>query len=330
MTHINSEKYLTVIDCGPSRFTIWKKIKHEDATTIARELEEVFRLFGPPKETIFDNGTAFRSSLVRTICDKWDVAIHFRCADRPSGNAIVERCHRTIKQMAARRGGDVLDAVVLYNVVSGRNQTVSPSEMMMGRKWENPILHQQPDRPPAWRETERHGPFEVGDWVWVKPPNARCGETWREGRVTRVISERNVEIDGMPRHPKDLRRRSQGWHYGSHRVRRGGGVMPIATRNDYRRQGTNEDVDELDDTVAMPSDDDERPDDGTNDSPEEIYELQNEEEVQERLPDEQEPTQQREEMRIETRRRSSRTSRLPTRYHDFIMGDDLEQLDDPG
>ena len=117
VTHVGANKFLTIIDCGPSRYTVWKRVHQEDAAVMADGLEEVFRVLGPPTEAIFDNGLASRSSAVRLVCDKWGVKIHFRCADRPSGNAIVERCHQTVKEMATRRGGGVLDAVVTYNLV---------------------------------------------------------------------------------------------------------------------------------------------------------------------------------------------------------------------
>ena len=184
VTHQENKKFLTIIDCGPSRYSAWKRIKTEDAKTIAEGLEETFRMFGPPGEAIFDNGLSFRSSTVRQICDKWWVQIHFRRADRASGNAIVERCHKTVKEMAAKRGGDLLDAVALYNLTPRGDAWRSPAELMTGRKWNNPMLRQQPERTIEWNETTRTGPFQVGDAVWVKPPRSRCTDPWREGQVT--------------------------------------------------------------------------------------------------------------------------------------------------
>ena len=254
VTHVGADKFLTVIDCGPSRYTVWKKIRHEDAATVAEGLEEVFRILGPPTEAIFDNGLAFRSSMVRLTCDKWKVNIHFRCADRPSGNAIVERCHRTVKEMAARRGGSVLDAVVMYNLVPRHVGSKAPAELLMGRTWNKPLLHQQLDRPALWSETNRHGPFDINDAVWVRPPRARCNDQWREGRVTGIVSDRNIEVDGVPRHPKDLRRRSEGWHHKqnvrSERPTGGGGIIPLQRQRNGATESfeSDEGGDVLDDT----------------------------------------------------------------------------------
>ena len=42
ITHYNHTKFLTVMDCGPSRFCIWRRVANEDGTTIAKELRNIF------------------------------------------------------------------------------------------------------------------------------------------------------------------------------------------------------------------------------------------------------------------------------------------------
>ena len=46
----------------------------------------------------------------------------------------------------------------------------------------------------------------MGDEVWVKPPNARCTSQWKKGVVTKVNTNNNVEVNGVPRHVPDVRR----------------------------------------------------------------------------------------------------------------------------
>ena len=46
--------------------------------------------------------------------------------------------------------------------------------------------------------------FDVGEEVWVKPPNARCVTEWNRGRVTGNNSSNNVIVDGVPRHILDV------------------------------------------------------------------------------------------------------------------------------
>ena len=59
VTHAGAKSYLTCVDCGPSRFAIWREIRNEDAPTIAYECESIFRERGPPAELLM----ALRSSL---------------------------------------------------------------------------------------------------------------------------------------------------------------------------------------------------------------------------------------------------------------------------
>ena len=46
-----------------------------------------------------------------------------------------------------------------------------------------------------------------GDKVWVKPHRACCTSLWNSRIVAKVNSEHNVEVDGVPRHVCDMRRR---------------------------------------------------------------------------------------------------------------------------
>ena len=342
ITHLREKKFLTIIDCGPSRYAIWKQVEAEDAVSVAKGLEEAFRTFGPPAEVVVDNGLAFRSVLVRQLCDKWRINIHFRCADKPTGNAIIERNHRTVKELAAKREGDVLEAAMLYNITPQGEHWRSPGEVMMNRTWNNPLLQQQLDRPSGQREVRRCGPFEVGDAVWVKPPRARCVDPWREGRVTKINSERNIEVDGMPRHPKDLRRRSAGWHHAveiQRPVRGQGGGMPevdpriqpeggirigdetlndpevtfSSSRSDV---GVFEETEPQIDGVTFPDEPAVEPEqdvsmdpfDETTDSSENATEV---------TAEQNEP------------RRSSRTTRMPERYGDYVTGEEFDLVTNP-
>ncbi|KAG0711708.1 hypothetical protein GWK47_020065 [Chionoecetes opilio] len=47
--------------------------------------------------------------------------------------------------------------------------------------------------------------YRVGDRVWIRHPSRRCDSRSLEGTVTRLVSPQNVEVDGMPRHVRDLR-----------------------------------------------------------------------------------------------------------------------------
>ena len=65
--------YLSMVDCGPERFTIWNRIRGETAEVISTVLEEVFLERGPVTEVLMDNGKTFQSTTLKEMLDKWDV-----------------------------------------------------------------------------------------------------------------------------------------------------------------------------------------------------------------------------------------------------------------
>ena len=134
----------------------------------------------------------------------------------------------------------MFDSVALYNLVPGRGETESPSQIMFGRKLENPMLNNQPEQGHLG-EMNRRGQYKVGDLVWVRSPDPKCTDPWREGTVTGIVSNLNVEVNGVPRHPDHLRRRTAGWHHPTPKVHewpsRGGGELITLFENDDYNPG---------------------------------------------------------------------------------------------
>ncbi len=202
ITHYNNNHYLTVVDCGPSRFAIWRQVRLEDADSVCNQLLQVFRERGPPSELLCDNSTVFRSRKLQQLCGRWLVRLVFRCAYRPAGNGIVERNHRTIKRMAARTNGDPLDMVFWYNI-SPKDKTKPesvPALSLHSYQWRPPD-----EEPVVTPVSSNGGSLAVGDQVYVKPPDARCTSKWPVGTVSRINSSTNVEVHGVPRHVADIR-----------------------------------------------------------------------------------------------------------------------------
>ena len=104
VTNFQGRAYLTVVDCGPSRFAVWREVASENARAVSDHMTQIFLERGPPDEVLMDNSTAFRSAQFADVCREWNVTRAFRAAYRPSGNGIAERMHCTIKGMAARSG----------------------------------------------------------------------------------------------------------------------------------------------------------------------------------------------------------------------------------
>ena len=170
ITHYRGGAYLSMIDCGPGRLAIWKELHAESASAVAEELEKVMLERGTVMEVIMDNGTVFRSEIFQTMLKKWKIRRYYRAAYRLGGNGIVERHHRTVKAIAERGGISPEEATFWYNMapkVGQRDDTV-PHRSVFNYEWRHPRDTSQ--------EIDEQGParIQIGEEVWLKPPNARC------------------------------------------------------------------------------------------------------------------------------------------------------------
>ena len=202
VTHYGGVPYLSVVDCGPGRFAIWRALKRETAECIVSVLQEIFRERGPVNEVLMDNATVFRSESFQQMLCKWKILPFFRAAYKASGNGIVERHHRTVKALAERGGIDPCEAVFWYNMTPRSGQAVEtiPQRAIYTYEWRHP------DKEVSSESKGQPTSITVGDEVWVKPPDARCTSTWKRGVITDINSANNVSVDNMPRHVLDVRR----------------------------------------------------------------------------------------------------------------------------
>ncbi|XP_067949567.1 uncharacterized protein [Watersipora subatra] len=201
--HYRNVPCLTIIDCGPSRFSIWVRLQNETADAVSLQLARVFRERGPPVEVLSDNGPCFRGNRFESLLQRWEVEHIYSCAYRASGNGIFERIHRTIKRMAARSGGSISDMVFYYNN-SPNAEGMVPAKKLYAYV---PRLHRlvgKGDGMPRQRDVTCN-PFRVGDQVYVKPANVKCTSVWKLGTVTALVSNTAVEVDKLTRHVADLR-----------------------------------------------------------------------------------------------------------------------------
>ena len=200
VTHYGSQHFLTLIDCGPTRFAIWRLLVRQDSSSVICELESIFYERGPPEEILTDNDTAFCSMEFRRFVDEWGIRLRHRCAYVPSGNSIAERCHRSVKRIAAKKACTIAEAVYRYNATPKDAVTAASATANAIHRYRvhiKGIDMRLPDR------QRTRGPYELGDTVWVKPPNSRCTTHFRRGQITGIISEQAVLVNGTPRHVRD-------------------------------------------------------------------------------------------------------------------------------
>ena len=125
ITHYSTHHFLTLTDCGPSRFFIWKQLAKQDSVSVIHQLEAVFFEHGPPHEILTDNDTAFSSKEFQAFAHEWGIQLQFRCAYAIARNGIAERCHCTVKRIAARMCCPIQEAVYWYNITP--RDDISPS-----------------------------------------------------------------------------------------------------------------------------------------------------------------------------------------------------------
>ena len=213
LTHIGSTTYLSVIDCGPCRFALWRALRRGTGEEVVAALEQIFFERGAPCELLLDNATEFRGRVVKAFAARWRVALRFRAAYEAGGNGVIERHHRTIKVIVARQRCTVQEAVHRYNVtprgVAASEQ--APAAMTYGRAVRDlpvvlgsalPVKETASDEPRGGTEWRR------GDRVWTRRRGLdRCGDRSKPGVVTGMPTDQVVEVDGMPTHVRNVRRR---------------------------------------------------------------------------------------------------------------------------
>ena len=217
VTHYSGQSYLSIVDCGPSRYCLWRLLRREDSASVVQKLEEVFFERGAPEELLCDNDTAFRSRHFAAFAAHWNVTLRFRAAHVPSGNGIVERNHRTIKVIAARKQCSIAEAVHLYNVAprDDGNADDSPASRVYRYAVRDCVQPGRGELAPPECNSELNAArapppggnagLTVGDSVWVRQRGMRCTDPSRRGTVNGIVSEQVVTVDGIPRHVKDLR-----------------------------------------------------------------------------------------------------------------------------
>ena len=169
VTHYRGVPYLSMVDCGPGRFAIWRRLKGETGAEICQNLDNVFYERGPVKEVLMDNARAFHSAEMKNLLVKWGVKEFYRAAYRAEGNGIVERNHRTIKASAERAGISPIEAVYWYNVSPryGQKADSVPQQSVAAYQWK--LLGQEEES-----YGDRKARVSIGEEVWVKPGVSRC------------------------------------------------------------------------------------------------------------------------------------------------------------
>ena len=74
---------MSVVDCGPGRFAIWRELKRETSRCVYKELQQIFRERGPVDEVLMDNALSFKSAELMQLFKSWNINPYYRAAYRP-------------------------------------------------------------------------------------------------------------------------------------------------------------------------------------------------------------------------------------------------------
>lgn len=169
-------------------------------------------------ELLCDNDPVFRGRPFAVLIARWGVTVRFRAAHAPSGNGVIERSHRTVKVIAARKRCAIAEAVHLYNVTPRDGEGAGSAPFCGVHRYEPRDCVRLAAAPSGTVESAEAGTmgltaaepgvYAIGDEVWVRRRGTRCTELSGRGTVTAVVSPQVAEVDGMPRHVRDLRRRN--------------------------------------------------------------------------------------------------------------------------
>ncbi|KAI0980168.1 hypothetical protein GJ496_005969 [Pomphorhynchus laevis] len=214
ITHYDNRPYMSLIDCGPSHFSVWKQLSNESSEFAAKAIEDIFFERGPPVELL-----------------KFGVDIRYICAYRPKGNEIVERLHRHVK-LTASRASIRIEEAVYWHIVSPTDLKVSPSSpanQIYLYEFRLTVSDKQHES-----NTVVHD-FSSGDAVHVRPPGPRCFTEWPMQAVTGAGDGLSVEVAGIPRHIADVRKATDCKNHSS---------MSISNANNYNEPHSLADADD--------------------------------------------------------------------------------------
>ena len=109
--------------------------------------------------------------------------------------------------MSARCRKSIGYCVFWNNITPHSSKGIIPLSKLISYEWQNLFLQVEVNSEIDDGQESDKCVYSVGDKVWVKPHRACCTSLWNSRIVAKVNSEHDVEVDGVPRHVCDMRRR---------------------------------------------------------------------------------------------------------------------------
>ena len=136
---IKGHKYILVVICQLTGFTVLKCLKNKTALETTEKLNEIFNQYGLPLGISSDNGKEFKNDTMETYFMKLKISHKFSTPYRPRTNGQVERANQEILKMQKLLKSSDIDwdddiqlIAFLINNSFNRNIGLSPFEAFHG------------------------------------------------------------------------------------------------------------------------------------------------------------------------------------------------------
>ena len=148
--------YILVVTDYFSRWVEAYPLPDQQATTVANVLaKEWITKFGCPSEIHTDNGTNFKSKLIESLCQMFEIDQTSTCPRRPQSDGVCERFNHTVQQMLATLVNDCIwdwDELLPFCTMAVRATKHSstgetPNRMVFGKNNVFPLEAFAPDFP---------------------------------------------------------------------------------------------------------------------------------------------------------------------------------------
>ena len=209
--HKNGRNYLVTVDYY-SKWPEMTLLPSMTSTGVITALKSQFARYGVPSVVVSDNGPCYNSAEFRKFSEDWGFEHITSSPGYPQSNGQSERTVQTVKAML-EKAGDPYKALLSYRNTPLEEVSLSPSQMLMGRRLRTsipatedllkPQLYDPEDVLPKLKERQRKQKLQHDRKAKELPPlrdgevvRVREGNKWKPARVTQVLpSPRSYKVE---------------------------------------------------------------------------------------------------------------------------------------
>nr|XP_023665577.1 uncharacterized protein K02A2.6-like [Paramormyrops kingsleyae] len=141
------KQYLVVSDYY-SRYLEILRLSVTTSECVIHKLKATFARFGIPEQIVSDNGPQFISEVWRDFCATCDIQHITSSPHNPQGNGHAERAVQTAKRILKQE--DPWLALMSFRATPNTSTSISPAELLMGRKIRTTLPTLQKNLRPKW------------------------------------------------------------------------------------------------------------------------------------------------------------------------------------